>query len=72
LPEPLLRQAARLACQRHQSLSSIVAGFVEGRLRNAELGAQRVRAMEAFWKKAVAPVSKEERLMLEGIALIKR
>jgi hypothetical protein len=72
LPEPLLGQAEQLAHRRRQSLSSVVAGFIEVGLRNAEQGAQRVRAMEEFWKKAVAPVSEEERLMLEGIALIKR
>lgn len=69
LPEPLLAQAGRLALQRRQSLSAMVAGFIEDGLRNAGQGARRVRAMREIWKRAIVPASEEERLLLEGIVL---
>ena len=72
LPESLLRQAERLARERHRTLSSVVAGLLGDALRNGDRAADAARRQAAIlnmWKTAYVPANEEEALLLEGIVL---
>ena len=69
LPTPLLKQAERLAQQRRQTLSAVVAELVEQGLRETEQGPERAARILEIWKQAFVPANEEERLLLEGIVM---
>ena len=69
LPEELLQQAERLARRRHQTLSAVIAGLMHDALRNSDQGAERSARVLEMWKKAYAPLTEEEMLLVDGIVV---
>ena len=69
LPVTILQQAERLARDRRQTVSAVVAGLLQQALRSDEQGSQRPARVLQLWKKAFAPLSEEEMLVVDGIVL---
>ena len=69
LPAPLLRRAEQLARERHQTLSTVIAGLLQEGLRPS-IRAEREASILAGWRKRVfVPANEEEALLLQGIVL---
>ena len=60
LPNSVLRQLERLAHERHQNLSSLVAGLLREALMTSDLATERPARVLEMWKKAFAPLTEEK------------
>ncbi|MEK7755430.1 MAG: hypothetical protein AAB654_26130 [Acidobacteriota bacterium] len=69
LPDALLREAERLARNRRQTLSSAVAALLEHGLKSNDQAAGRPARVLEMWKKAFAPLTDEEMLLVDGVML---
>jgi len=69
LPGPLLREAQRIANDRHQTVSAVVATLMEEGLQSPDRAAQREARIIERWQRAFVPLKPEELLLLEGIVL---
>ena len=68
-PHDLLKHAETAAQKKHQSLSSLVSGFLADGLRNDSQAAERTSQILDLWKAAFVPRNEEERWWLEGVVL---
>jgi hypothetical protein len=69
LPAELVKKAERLAKQQRQTLSATIAGLMEQSLRGYSLQpASNPKVLENL-RKAFAPFTEEEMLLLDGVVL---
>ncbi len=69
LPAHLLRQAERLAVERRQTLSSVIAGQMEEAFRARPPIPDRAGRLLELWKRAYSHLTEEEAMLVDGIIL---